>query len=272
MPVLCAIIVFNPDHERLKENILAIKDQVDKLVLYDNGGLDKDILPMGVDILGDASNIGMASAMNSVFEYAQTGGFDRVLTLDQDSVCPPGLIEEYEKGFMEPDVAMISPCISDRNYGSMDYDKGQASVPFEEIDACITSGAMLRVDAWKQVGGFWDELFIDMVDFDMCWTLKEAGFTVMRANNVTLLHEIGHSRRVRFMGKDEVVYNHAPERCYYMTRNSLAVGRKHKRTSQCVRWLIKRSLLINLFEKQRPAKNKMIVKGVADARRFYHGA
>ena len=39
MPILCAIIVFNPDHERLKENILAIKDQVDKLVLYDNGGL-----------------------------------------------------------------------------------------------------------------------------------------------------------------------------------------------------------------------------------------
>ena len=127
---------------------------------------------------------------------------------------------------------------------------------------------MLRISAWRKIGGFWDELFIDMVDFDLCWSLKEAGYKILRINNQVLLHEIGHARRVSFFGKDNVVYNHTPQRCYYMIRNTIAVGRKHGRRKQCRRWVLKRILLINFFESGRWRKNQMMLKGIIDGISF----
>ena len=138
----------------------------------------------------------------------------------------------------------------------------------EIVDACITSGSLLRLSAWIKIGGFWEELFIDMVDFDLCWSLGEAGYKILRVNNQTLLQEIGKAKRVRFLGKENVVYNHNPKRCYFIIRNTIAVGRKHNRIKQCWRWVIKRILLINLFELNRWAKNKMMAKGVFDGLRF----
>lgn len=268
MKIIAGIILYHPDVQRLQENIAAVKNQVDAIALWDNGGIIPEFQNDKIIYLTkDSHNIGIASALNGLCQYALDHGYDWILTLDQDSIVPSTLIGSYSKHLDNPEVAMLCPCIQDRNYGSMDYDIGSKNET-DEVEACITSASMLRLSAWQEVGGFWDELFIDMVDFDLCWSLREKGFKIIRDNSQTLYHEIGHSKKVCLLGKENVIFNHSPIRCYYNARNTIAVGKKHHKTPKCNRWLIKRILLINLYEHERFKKNWMIFRGIKDGIRL----
>ncbi len=268
MRVLAAIVAYNPDHNRLLENIKAVKHQVDGIAIFNNGGLDSSTFQSDIIILSQGrNNIGIATALNLLCKYGKDNGFDWVLSLDQDSVVPNGLVDAYKNYWNNGSIAILCPSIYDRNYGTMAYDTGSGKT-IDEVDACITSGSLMRLSAWEKVQGFWDELFIDMVDFDICWSLKEAGYKIVRVNNQVLLQEIGKAKKVTLFGKENVVYNHSPQRCYYMIRNTLAVGRKHHRKSQCLRWVLKRILLINLFEGEKLHKDQMILRGIIDGLRF----
>ena len=272
MKVLAGIVLYHPDPDRLRENLKAVRGQVDAIAVWDNGGarqsdLDEDI----VFLSQDGRNIGIASALNALCAYAFENGYEWILTLDQDSVVPAGLVGTYGQYIGDAGIGMLCPCILDRNYGTMAYDTGSGQGT-EDVDACITSGSLLRLSAWKEVGGFWDALFIDMVDFDFCWSLREKGYRIVRSNELSLYHEIGHSRKVVLMGKENVVYNHPPVRCYYNARNTLAVGRKHHMEKKCRRWLLRRIVLINLYERQRLKKDKMILKGILESRSLSQNA
>ena len=269
MKVLAGIVTYHPEKDRLIENIKAISPQVDLVVIWDNGGLEELDCEEHPIILPneEQQNLGIATALNRLCEYGTRHGFDWIITLDQDSVAPGTLVSAYQPFTSDASVGMLCPCILDRNYGSMAYDTG-AGQETETVDACITSASMLRLSAWKEIGGFWDHLFIDMVDFDLCWSLQEKGYRILRVNSVSLLHEIGRSRKVRFLGKEEVVFNHSPFRCYYMIRNMLIVGKKHNRYRKCLRWAVRRFLLINLHEPQKFRKDRMMLKGFRDGLRF----
>jgi len=244
---IAGIVTYNPDLTRLTENVAAIAGQVSEIVVFDNGSSNNDIIKA---TLSDKckfidnplnKNLGIASALNEICRYASDKGYDWVLTLDQDSVCPDNIISEYSKHLSISGLGILSPRILDRNIGDIDGDDARA---LTRIDACITSASLLNVQAWKEVGGFWDELFIDMVDFDICWSLQKAGYKVFRVNSVSLLHELGHSVKKNFRGNDIAVFNHSPLRYYYIARNTIAVGRKYNRRYQCFRWNLKRLYLL----------------------------
>lgn len=268
MKVFAGIVVYYPDFARLSENLNAIRQQVDAIGIWDNGGLSGFTVEEGIIVLSqNGENVGIATALNGLCSYAEQNGYAWILTLDQDSIAPSGLISAYSGYCQDKTIGLLCPCIHDRNYGSMEYDRG-SSQETDTVDACITSASMLRISAWKKIGGFWNELFIDMVDFDLCWSLQAYGYRVVRVNNQTLYHEIGHSRKIKFLGKDNVVYNHSPFRCYYIARNTIAVGRRHNRVNQCRRWILKRALLITLFESEKLIKIRMIIKGIHDGIRL----
>ena len=262
MRILAGIVLYNPDSERLSQNINAICSQVDGIAIFDNGGGDRLSLSPHIKLLSQQHNVGIAHALEALAQYAFDSGYDWLLTLDQDSVSPKNLIETYRRYTGDQSVGILCPLVKDRNYGTLDHVEKET----DDLDACITSGSLIRLSAWKKTGGFWEDLFIDMVDFDICWSIRKAGYRIVRVNNLVLLHEIGvNARKVRWHGKEEVVYNHPPLRCYYMIRNSIAVCRQHKRTRQGYKWAIKRWILINRFETDLAAKNKMMMKGFIDS-------
>jgi len=264
MKILAGIVLYNPDPERLTENISAIKGQVDCVAVFDNGAGEMALADNSGTIIvlsQNGENVGIATAQNRIFEYALNNGYDWVLTLDQDSCCPENIISEYSKYVNENDVAILCPFVTDRNMQT----KVDDSMPkTESVDMCIASGNLVRVSAWQEVGGFWDDLFIDLVDFDFCWSLVEKGYRILRVNSVVLYHELGHSKSVKIFGRGEAVFNHAPVRSYYMTRNTILVGRRHHKQRLCWKWQGKRIFLINLFEKERLKKDKMIIRGLFD--------
>lgn len=267
--ITAGIVLYNPDITRLRQNIEAIVSQVQDLVIVDNGSgniCEIDALVKiypNVTLILSEKNLGIAYAQNRICQFAEEKGYDWAITLDQDSISPIGLVDEYEKLINDPSVGMVSPRIIDRNFGEIYIKENVSEV--EEINECIASASAIRISAWKEVGGFYEPLFIDKVDFDICQSLREAGYIILRTNRVKLLHEVGHSCIVHYAGKDWQLLNHSPLRYYYIIRNAFIVGRRHGGLARYILRDMRVFYQVTRFEDNKLEKAKKMLLG------FIHG-
>lgn len=204
MKIAAGIVTYNPDIVRLQENMDAVINQVDHLILVDNASINKDkwLEKLAniekVTIIQNDSNQGIAAALNQILNCSESLGCEWTLTLDEDSVVPANMIEEYEKYIDMDRVAMIVPVIEDRTMEVIDAD-GAIKMSHEYVDTAITSGTLMKNEIWKEVGRFTEKLFIDYVDFDYCMKLKKAQYKILRVNTVHLLHELGNATEIKLL-------------------------------------------------------------------------
>ncbi|WP_455664228.1 glycosyltransferase family 2 protein [Phocaeicola sp.] len=271
------IVLFNPKIERLKENVIAIYNQIDRLYVYNNGSDNTEDIKLvlrdfsNIQFIQNNENVGLATALNVLAMHAEADGYDWIVTLDQDSVAPANLIKEYKNYSSDQDIGMLCCKIIDRNFGERINDRWQ-NKGAELVGLCIASASAIRLKAWKKVGGFCNEMFIDSVDFDICMSLREYGYKILKINDVKLLHEMGcHSRKVKLFGKEELIFNHNPLRCYYIVRNHFLLGKRHHQLLHQVGLVMKRILLINIYEQNKFEKNKMMFLGIYHALKGRYG-
>lgn len=273
----CAgIVLFNPDIERLKENINAVYHQVDKLVLVNNCSENlSDIESLissyeNIVFVNNKENGGIAKALNQIVSEADKLGFKWVMTLDQDTVCKENIIQKYHKVLSEnPDesIGMISCRYDDRNVKSKLGEMGENAL--EDVDFCITSCAFTNVKCVQNVGGFDEKMFIDMVDYDICYAFRKSGYRIVKANFVGFLHEVGESAEKKLFGKRFVVFNHSALRKYYWARNSVYMMRKYNlNKSSSYKRIYKRMIDTLLFEKQKFKKLNAMRKGIKDGKKL----
>lgn len=267
--VCAGIVLYNPDLVRLSENISRIITQVDKVILIDNGSKNieevKDKFEDNIKILFvcNHQNLGIAKALNQLVGVAKQNGFSWILTLDQDSVCMPELIKNYKKFMHLPKTGMLTCNIVDRNFG-VESSVNQAE--YETCKFCITSGSLLYIPILEKIGGFDEKLFIDKVDYDICLSMQEIGWKIVRVNYNGLLHEIGHAKKIK-IGKSELVFfNHSSIRRYYIARNGIYCAKKHKTLNILKEFIIVVGdmVLVFVFEKNRIEKLKASIKGLVD--------
>ncbi|MBT1173163.1 glycosyltransferase [Bifidobacterium sp. MA2] len=271
--VLAGIVLFNPEIDRLRANIQAISPQVNTVLLVNNASSNMSEVRtlisdfQNIEVLDNTSNMGVAHALKQVLEYAMEHGYSWALTLDQDSVCYPGLINTYSKFFGLPKVGILTCNIIDRNFAE---DNGFASgQQYREISQCITSASLINVDAYKHTDGFDDKLFIDSVDFDICINMRLHGYRIIKVNFDGLLHEVGHGKNVKLLMKDYIVYGHSPFRQYYIARNHMYLVRKYpSQFSVLKEWLreFRDELLIILYDNSKFAKLAKRWRGLHDVR------
>lgn len=267
--IVAGIVLYNPEIVRLKENIETVLDQVDSIVFIDNGSDNYNEVELllsrynKVFAFRNMENLGIAKALNQIVDYAERQGAEWVLTLDQDSVAERDLIFHYKKYVNLSRCAIISCIIVDRNSTV----KAEVHGEYEEIPECITSGCLMKVAAIKYIGGFDEKMFIDFVDFDICHTLNEHNYRIIRINYCGLLHEVGKTKNVCFLGKNEEVYNHSPQRKYYIVRNRIYFIRKHRKSVRVLREylrLLKYIVLVCIYENDKTIKIKKMVCGIVD--------
>lgn len=255
--VLAGIVLYNPDLKRLKENIDSINAQVDQVLCVDNGSsnINEVIEKFGdtVSYIRFEENLGIAAALNTILNYAQDSGYDWFITLDQDSVCMPGLIENYLKYQAMENPGIIACSIQDRN-----FDVGSKRVSdIEEIDECITSASFCRTHALVDVGGFDESMFIDSVDFEICLKLRKHGYKIYKTSYIGILHEVGHGKNVRLLWKNRIAYNHSSLRNYYMARNHVYMAKKYPQDVSMLHVIIKEiemECIILFYEKNKVEK------------------
>lgn len=241
------IVTYQPDPQRLKENIEAAISQPEagELLIADN---DK------------GENYGMAGGLNQLCRRALELGYEWIVTLDQDSVMQPGTLREFSRYTDRNDIGIICPRIEDRNMGRQ-YARNDEGTEF--IEQCITAGNLVRLKAWEDVGGFSEELFIDGVDFDFCIKIRQYGYKILRTNNVFLLQEVGHGRSISLPFHKQIsIQNHSSLRLYYIARNYLYIGKCHHQFTHWSIEVFKRMLIVLFFEQDKFPKFSSMLKGI----------
>lgn len=270
MKICAGIVLFNPEMERLTENIKHIWRQVPLLILVDNGSKNlTDVKKLisnlpNIILIENKKNLGIAQALNSILNRAKKESYNWVLTLDQDSVVNDNLVNIYIKFLTEQpnnDIGCLSCNIIDRNFDLEKKKKG-----FEEIDYCITSGSLMNIDMTLGIGGFDESMFIDKVDCDICINLRKHGYRIVRVDYNGLLHEIGHAKQINLGFRKWELYNHSSFRRYYMCRNASYLLKKY-RNIYVLKIFFKEILqffLVLLFEDDRKEKMSKSIKGFVD--------
>lgn len=267
MRIAAGMVTFNPSLDDLRASVPALLKQVETLVVVDNGsGNVEDVASFVVQypqvvLLRNGENLGIAAALNRIFEWVKTAGVDWVLTLDDDSEIPDGMIDGYRHCLKSRQssgskVGIVCPLLINRKDGTVFHSKRNES-------ECITSGSLTRVSAWQAIGGFDDWLFIDGVDFDFSRRLVAAGYSIVECRDVLMPHQIGESRTVNLVVKHPIAWNHAPFRWYYIERNALYIDKKLGTYSwPCsVAHMAQDMLIVLLFEGNKAAKIGAMLRG-----------
>ncbi len=259
--------MYNPDIERLSDNISAVLSQVKTVVLVDNGSVNFGAIQNrwenqpNLVFIKNKENQGIAKALNQMCEWAMNNGIDWILTLDQDSVCECTMIEKFLPYTKIKKIGIICPRIIYENITNIT----QYSSDYQYIEACMTSASLTSIKAWQICVGFDEWMFIDYVDNDYCMRLKLHNFRVIRVNTVVLYHQLGNSKEIQLLFKIKVfVTNHSTIRNYYYTRNSVYFMMKYMRhinLYKYIRILLYVELVKIVLEKNKIMTIKSFING-----------
>ena len=268
MSYAIGIVTYQPDKQRLQENILSAltNQEAGHVFIVDNHSSNlSDIQQLVADyprtvLVENDDNKGIAHALNQIAECAEKQGYEWFVTLDQDSVMPKRSMDEYEQYTQDDDIGIICPSVVDRNMGA-EYNPSHQET--DVIHQCITAGNLVRLEAWKKAGGFSEELFIDGVDFDFCLKIEKAGYKILRVNRIQLLQEVGHGKKIPLPFHHQMsVLHHSPTRLYYIARNYLYIGKKHHQRWHWAVEVAKRMFIVLCFEKNRWKKLCYMLIGI----------
>jgi rhamnosyltransferase len=219
--VAAGVVLYGPTAEEL-EKLEAYSMVFPIVVAADNS--DSHVEPVvGVEWVSMGGNAGLGAALNALCKGAKHLGYTWLLTLDQDTPLDLDFIEEYLSQFQQfadkEYTAVIAPLTINTSWPEgLDMES-------RDVDLAMTSGSLMNLEIWEQVGGFVEELFIDEVDHEYCLRAKSHGYRIVQFN-IRLPHRPGEEREVR--GGRKIDW-HPPKRLYYIARNYWYIKRKYRR-------------------------------------------
>jgi rhamnosyltransferase len=236
MPGIFAVIVtYQPDAKLLTRLVDALGPQVNAGIIVNNGS----VLPLADDYFERSncsvkhmqSNTGVATALNAGFQWARAQNAEFVIMFDQDSEPAPNMVSQLVLAYQTlvasgQQVGAVGPQQVDRRTGRRApflapiFHRRRRLVPDPgqtvEVDHLITSGCLVPVHVWSEVGPFLDELFIDYVDIEWSLRLRHRGWHLFGVGGATLTHSIG-DQVAQWWGWQFPW--HSPLRHYFIFRN-----------------------------------------------------
>lgn len=262
------VILYNPE-DNVVNNIFSYIEKIDLLYVIDNSEKKNNSLIVSLSknekmvYCDNQGNKGIAHALNVGCNMAIDDGYDWILTMDQDSLTTQGMIEKLLE-HKDDNVAIVSPFHADKYFPF-----SKSDIPIQEVLAVATSGNLLNLKIFEEIGGFEEKLFIDYVDIEYCLRANRAGYKVLLVNNAILKHRLGEITQHIFLGKKFYTSNHNYIRRYYNIRNRFYVYNKYAEYHDYVRedkkTFFKEVAKIILFEKDKMKKIYYVSLGFWDS-------
>lgn len=176
-----------------------------QVLLWDNSPVPQPVndLPTGVIYRSEPRNAGLANAYNWALARANEWHSEWLITLDQDTALPFNYFAKMASaaqmstrfagvGAIVPQIEADGKLLSPNRFllGAIPrwYDRGYCGAPNEAVFA-FNSGAMLRVAALQQVGGYNPWFWLDNSDAMIFSKLNEHGKRVFVAGDIQIQHE-----------------------------------------------------------------------------------
>jgi rhamnosyltransferase len=221
-----AVVVSCNGLQKTRQTVDALRRQVGHVHIVDNGSDAESLAVLeslerdpGIRVERLGENRGVGYALNRGVQRARQMGCAWLLTMDQDSVVDGSLIEAYRVALEgDPGLVCLAPRISTRSR--------RKDAVGGVISYTITSGNLVRVSLFDEIGLYDEGFFVDCIDFDCCLRLRRAGHAVHRVPAALMQHQLGDTvdlpRAVR-----KYYALHSPVRRYYMYRNFMYLAERY---------------------------------------------
>ena len=238
---VCAVLVtYHPDAE-FAATVSGISEQVGAIVIVDNGSAAAELAMLreiavdpAVALVLNSENLGLARALNMGIQRASALGYRWALLLDQDSRIERDMVKTLiavHKSFPDKEhLAIIGSGFRERHRRSRKAAKFEAcGEEWDEVDVVITSGSLLSLEAYPNIGPFREDFFIDCVDTEYCARARAKGYRALKTRRPLMSHSIGRPTQHRLLWMKKWTSNHSADRRYYMARNHTVMVRESGR-------------------------------------------
>ena len=267
-------------------NVESLREQVDAVVVVDDGGgpgfepIFAALAAAGAEVVRLPENAGIGAALNAGIRTARRhGNPDYILTVDQDSLLPAGYVQALRRAAADARAAGVEPGLisPSRIHGNPVLRAGTRNGVALGREP-IQSGLLIPAGTLDALGGFWEELFIDLVDTEYYYRALAAGLpTVLAAAEFdhslgTMVEAKVFGRAVAAGGRPLQVRTAATWRYYYIFRNRLVTGRRY--AVRYPAWVaggmwgdLRHLLIVTLLAPGRSARLGSALRGTADGLR-----
>lgn len=262
--ILAVVVTYYPNVEETQRNIQQFIEDVDSLIIWQNTPVE-DIEKYKFDIannsgkilyMGIGCNVYIASALNHAVNYGFENNFTHILTLDQDSYFETGHFRKYVETICKYK-SLISIFGPNPNYS----EPGISDIPVEK-STLITSGNIVKLDVFKNIGLYREDYKIDCVDYEFCFRAYRNGYKSYMVNSVLLKQEFGVSKKTRL---GYYISNYSAQRLYFIARNNIKLYREYPdlvSVLTVINRIIKPFIKIIISEPNKISKISAILRGV----------
>lgn len=215
------VVLYNPTEKEIL-NVNSYLNKVDYAVIFDNSKENHSELvsnnlnnSKNYIYLTQNSNLGLCKALNLGIQVLKKHGCKLAFVTDADSRIDESIFEVYNKAINdfrnENNIALYSPVhIYDRS-------KNKPFDGYRSIKFSMTSGWLLDIDIFLKQNGFFEELFVDGLDFDYCFKSINNGYKIIECGQAIVYHHPAETQV--FLG---LKYGIASPFRYYMQFRSLS--------------------------------------------------
>ena len=281
MKLAAVVVLYNPD-DKVRENIKSYIDSVQVVYAVDNSDIDhsKEFSNEKIVYIPNGSNMGIAYALNVGAKKAINDGYDWLLTMDQDSCFQENGVEQMKEFLLNSKngknkydfekIGLITP------YHRTLFNENEKIPDIDSPAVVMTSGNIISLKAYNEIGGFKDWMFIDAVDFDYCLNLRDHGYDIWRLVHIEMKHNLGNVVFKDIGKRHFYSLNHSATRRYYIVRNRhYFYDMYHERWPGFCNAEIKQTMFeakrIVLCEKQKIKKLLAMFKGYLDYKKGITG-
>jgi rhamnosyltransferase len=277
---VCAVVVtYHPDQD-FPRRVDAILPQVGHVVIVDNGSNPQAVAlieafsqNLRATVVRNTVNQGLAKALNQGIAKASELGFTWVFTLDHDTLVTSDCIEKVVSTLSQypnlREVGIVGCNYENRTTGEL-CRQPRLQKPWDEVRTVITSGSLMPVSLFHEIGPVRESFFIDGLDFEYCLRARGRGYRVLFSLPVGMIHNEGEKTRHKLLFWKFVTHNHSPLRRYYIFRNGVRLIQEYwlkesKWVLGEIRNLLKEFIAVILFESGKLAKLRALLKGIGHA-------
>jgi len=289
--IFAVVVTYNPNFERLGRSVSILSACVERVIVVDNASRTE--VPgeltrrtgMAIDSIVMSENLGVAVALNRGIERAIERGATHVLLMDHDSEPVPGMIDELVAALDElgknHKVAAVGPTLVDSRtdeplpffrfgYLRLVKIRPAATEKYVRADHLMTSGTLVPVEVFKEVGPMMESLFIDYVDIEWCFRAQAKGYECFGVRDARLRHSLGNRTfTYRWFGSVKQSHAHSPFRYYYMCRNPWLFCRSRGlplrvKISETFRSIERLLIVPFILKENRMANMRMMFRGIVD--------
>ncbi len=271
-----AVITTYNCYTSIERTILAIANQVGKVIIVDNGSepdtldairgaIERNRLKT-CELLPQGRNLGIGAAINVGVRAALAAGAAYILTLDDDTEASPGAVAELVRCFIDHEAQHVgivwAQWIVETNFARTSY--GDGDTP-RTVDRIPSSGCMIRREVFESVGMFREDYFLDFTNYEYCARIISAGWRVLTCPTATVFQRPGDVSRRQFFGRTVVVSNYPAERLFLLCRNGFVLYLWERRSGRHFREHCRstaaRFVKSLLYEREKARKSSAIIRG-----------